>query len=460
MKPRLQLKPKNKVRVRASVRLAYVGATFAVLVATVFLIYYNLGDSEKSIANEQTTLTGFSKRAPLFISNDIIRGKELLQNFPVLITIKNNDLKHISKGGFVVNPKGYDIRITKSDGISSLASQIESYNPNSGEVSLWVMIDSLSQNHGRDLFLYYSNATINSDLPAVIWSNNYAAVWHLNGNALAANTRKIKTTAQGTSDLTGKISLSKSFSAERKDYLSTSYLKELDLQGSFTISAWVYLNELNKKQVILSNQGDLPQGYSMYINENNQLCANFYNASGKLIQFTEDSDSEILDKERWYHVNITFSAEEKKLTSYVDGIEDRFTTVIDIPHPSAAELQIGRNQFDKDSYFNGLLDEIRIAVVPRSQLWLATVFYNESLADKLFSLGAIEDLNLNSEAVDAGKKAIKEADDQNLRINSKNNTLSKTKSSGSAQIPGVLSNNAEVLQARLNNIKRVANENN
>jgi hypothetical protein len=220
------------------------------------------------------------------------------------------------------------------------------------------------------------------------------------------------------------------------------------------------LNELNKKQVILSNQGDLPQGYSMYINENNQLCANFYNASGKLIQFTEDSDSEILDKERWYHVNITFSAEEKKLTSYVDGIEDRFTTVIDIPHPSAAELQIGRNQFDKDSYFNGLLDEIRIAVVPRSQLWLATVFYNESLADKLFSLGAIEDLNLNSEAVDAGKKAIKEADDQNLRINSKNNTLSKTKSSGSAQIPGVLSNNAEVLQARLNNIKRVANENN
>jgi hypothetical protein len=460
MKPKLQLTPKNKVKVRASVRLAYVGATFAVLVATAFLIYYNLGDSEKSIANEQTYLNGFSKRAPLFISNDIIRGQELLKDFPVLINIKNDELKHVSKGGFVVNPKGLDIRITKADGISSLASQIESYNPNSGEVSLWVMIDSLSENYGRDLFLYYSNSTINSDLPAVIWSNGYQAIWHLNGNAFAANTRKIKTTAQGTSDTEGKISMSKKFSADRKDYLSCGYVKELDLQGSFTISTWLYLNELNKKQVILSNQGDLPQGYSMYINENNQLCADFYNASGKLIQFSDESDSEILDKERWYHVNIVFSSEEKKLTSYVDGIADRIATVIDVPHPSAAELQIGRNQFDKDSYFNGLLDEIRIANVPRSQLWLATVFYNESLADKLFSLGASEDLNLSAEAQKASKKAIMSLEDENLKNNSKNNTLNKTKSSGSAQVPGVLSNNAEVLQARLNNIKRVAEENN
>ena len=82
------------------------------------------------------------------------------------------------------------------------------------------------------------------------------------------------------------------------------------------------------------------------------------------------------------------------------------------------------------------------------------------MADKLFSLGASEDLNLSAEAQKASKKAIMSLEDENLKNNSKNNTLNKTKSSGSAQVPGVLSNNAEVLQARLNNIKRVAEENN
>ena len=458
MKQRLQLKPKNKVRVSTKIRLAYVSAAFAVVVASAFLIYYNLGTSDESIAGEQTGLPGFSHRNKILFPKDLIRGKDTLFNFPVLISIKNDDFKHISSGGRVTNKNGFDFRITKNDGISLLPSQIDSYHPESGLLNIWVLADTLSPEKSDDFLVYYGNPTIQSELPPMVWSNHYEAVWHFNGDARAANTRKISTSQSGIIKVKGKFADAFEFDAQRKDYISVNYLKNIDLTGDFTISAWILPKENNRKQIILSNQGDSQSGYTLFIDEKNKLNAGFYNSSGRFISMNKDG-GEQLEKERWYHVCAVFSKSEQTLTTYIDGIADEVITTIDAPASSASALQIGRLQFDNDSYFSGIIDELTISSVARSQNWLATAFYNESLGGQLFTVGQTESMSLSAENISANKKAFKETSDAKMKSTETENMISKQKPVNNAN-PIAASASREVLQAKLQNIKRVSLENN
>ncbi|MEZ5172357.1 MAG: DUF2341 domain-containing protein [Bacteroidia bacterium] len=458
MKPRLQLKPKNKVRVSAKIRLVYVGAAFAVTVATAFLLYYNFGTSEDSIANEQTGLPGFSKRMPLLISKELVRGNDTLYNFPVLISIKHDELRSASNGGQVINSKGYDIRITKKDGINILSTQVESYNPKNGELNIWVLIDTLANGLGNDLKIYYGNPTVQSELPPMVWMNGYEAVWHFNQDTRAANSRKIACGRSNTIFSEGKFSGALDLSSERKDFISVNYLKNLDITGDLSVSAWIKLRENGRKQMIIDNQGDSQKGYALFIDQSNRLNASFYNGSGKLIQL-ENENGEKLETDRWYHVGVVFSKNSQSLITYIDGIADRSFITIDIPSSSSAELQIGRNQFEENTYFNGLIDELRIASVSRNQNWLATAFYNETLADQLVLTGEPEQLDLTVDDVAANKQVFLENAERNMQKTSAENQQKSTKQ-GTSETPVAVSGSREVLQARLNNIRRVAGDNN
>jgi MSHA biogenesis protein MshQ len=459
MKPRLQLKPKNKVTVKASIRLVYIGATFAIVVAVGVLIYSNFGTSKDSVANNTDRLPGFNYRKTISINKEIFRGNEVLYNFPMLICLKDADLKHVSQGGKLINLKAYDLRFTKKDGVSTLSSQIESYNYKTGEIKAWVMMDTLSDKIGHDLYVYYSNASINSELPPMLWMNRFEGVWHMNANVNADNTRKISTTLSGTNSAEGKCGMARQFSSERKDFASFNYVSGLDLKNSFTISAWVKLDEVNKKQIIVSNQGDTPGGYSMFIGENNRLNIDFINSAGKHINLDNSSEGEKLEKGKWYHLNAIYSQEDNQLRTYIDGISDRTASIIDAPAPTASSLQIGRNQFESNTYFSGVIDELRISSVARSQGWMATTFYNESLAEKLFKLGSTEELLLSSAEIKNNKSALQNNDLARTSQTEIENTMQAKKNPTNAQTPSALSSNTEVIQTRLNNIRRVSEQN-
>jgi hypothetical protein len=158
MKPRLQLKPKNKVRVSTSIRLVVAGAVFATLVAIGFLVYYNFGTSSDTWAVGESRFSGYNWRKKITFDRTMIQGDAPLINFPLLITLKDPDLRHISRGGKMIHIKGNDIRFSKSDGQSPLLSQIEQYNPETGELLAWVMLDTLSNQTSNSLYLYFSRA--------------------------------------------------------------------------------------------------------------------------------------------------------------------------------------------------------------------------------------------------------------------------------------------------------------
>jgi len=459
MRKRLQLKPKTKVTISTRLRLVIIVSSFAIVVAVGFILYYQFGDVEDSLANQENVLPDFNYRKQLTYSKDIIKGNEVLLNFPILINVTDADLRAANRGGKIIHPKGFDIRFTKADGKSILPAQIESYNPNTGEINAWVLLDTLSPKLNNKLFIYYSNAVIKNELANVLWSDDVKGVWHCNGDLNAKNNRKLKATTIGTAETKGKIGPGRLFSSVAKNCASFDYSEDLDIKGDFTLSAWIYLNEKGREQVIVSNQGDRPGGYRLFINKNNQLAVDFLNTAGNRISTSGADGAEKLELNRWYFVAGVYNSSLNQLQTYVDGIFDKSISLTHAPANTSSSLQIGRNQFEEDSYFNGILDEIKVTAAIRSQSWLATEFYNQFAPKSLFSLGAAEDLNMSADARLRNKQAMGENDSQELKNQVNANNLQAKKLNGASGNPNAVSSSAEVIQARLNNIKRVAKDN-
>jgi hypothetical protein len=440
------------------VKLAYAGAALSVLLVGGWLVYTNIGINKDTLASNENQLPDFAWRKKISLAKDLVKGSETLLNFPLLVQLSDPDLKSIANGGKVIHPKGYDIRFTKADGRSIYPSQIDAYDPKKGEISAWVLMDTLSASNLQDLYVYYSNATIKAELPTILWSDSYRGIWHMN-DLNAANSRKLRATVQGTGEATGKVGAARLFDAARKDAAFYAYAEELDMRSDFSLSAWVYLNETGREQVVLSNQGDRPGGYRLFISKDNKLSADYLNASGKRISLNEVSGGEKLEKGRWYYLAVSYSLKENMFQTFVDGLSDRSLASIDAPASSSSALQLGRELFNENTYFNGLLDEVRISSQARTAAWMATELYNQTLTKRLFSLGKAEYLQLDNAAVKRNKDGMNDQSAQQLDQQAKANTLHAKKVPDSGEAPSSLTSSAEALQAKMNDIRRVARDN-
>jgi hypothetical protein len=103
-------------------------------------------------------------------------------NFPVLVSVTHATLKTVANGGHVANSHGYDIGFfADSAGTTPLKWELERYNAATGEVVAWVKIPSLSSSVDTVFYVFYGDAAISTDQsdPTAVWSNGFAAVYHL-----------------------------------------------------------------------------------------------------------------------------------------------------------------------------------------------------------------------------------------------------------------------------------------
>ncbi len=458
MKPRLQLKPKNKVTVRTSMRLITVGAAFAVLVATGFFLYYNLGRSTDSIAGRETQLPGFGYRKPIEFNGSINRGNELLLNFPLLLSFKDKDLKHISSGGKVAHKRGFDIRITKKDGISLLPSSIESYNPTTGECNIWVLADSLISGKAPEMMLYYSNAALQSEPANLVWTDKFVSTWHLNKDFTGNGVKKLRATQVGTTDAEGKISGGKRFNNDNGDFAEYPFYEDLNLRNEYTISAWIFLEQVGRPQVIIGNHGDVPGGYSLYVDRQGNLNASFVTSSGKTINLDNIGGAEKLDVDKWQHVAVVYSLSAGKLQTFVNGISDRILLTKDAPAPTSSPMLIGKEKFTENSGFTGIIDEVKISSKMRSATWLSTEYFNQYNPFALYSLRNEEALQVDAVSLERNRQAMQQNANEQASSAQRMNNLKATKKEDEIA-PNTISSSAQQMRDKMNNMRRVSKEN-
>jgi hypothetical protein len=455
----LKLKPKNRLRVKTSVKLVIAGAGLCLLLTAGWLFYYNFGKQTITWGSGESRFSGFNWRKKITLNKTIFSGIETLINFPLLVSLKDPDLRHINRGGKMIHLKGNDIRFSKMDGETPLLSQVESYNPETGELLAWVLIDTLKPFNENLLYIYFSRAEISGLMPDLIWENDYQAIWHFNTGLHADNSRKIRATAIGTSSCNGKIANGRMFNALSEECAYYPWAQDLDLKSDISISAWVYPIQKGREQVIVSNQGDHAGGYRLYLDKQNKVAFDFISADGVRHGPGDASGGTPLSTGEWYYVSAVYSLTEHSIQTYLNGVPDRIYISTQSPAPTPSPLQIGRDLFNVQSYFSGALDELRISNKPKSAQWIAFEYLNQKSSLASFRVGMAEELRMSAVHIKANKMAMQQTAAQTLEQNQRENTLQQKKLPVSANNPAVPSESADVIRARLENIRRVSQEN-
>lgn len=193
---------------------------------------------------------GYIYRKQISVDNTKVSGAADLTDFPVLVSITDNDLKATSSGGKVEDTNGYDI-VFMSEGstTSTLDFEVESYSSSTGELIAWVKVPIVYYGTNTDIYMYYGNelATSSQESATGVWSDNYKGVWHLGDNPAGSgivdstsnNNDGTVSGAMTTDDqVTGKISGSLDFDGT-DDHVNFGSGSSLDLTEAITIEAWV-----------------------------------------------------------------------------------------------------------------------------------------------------------------------------------------------------------------------------
>ncbi len=302
-------------------------------------------------------------------------------DFPVLISITDARLKTVGNGGHVQNSSGFDIRPFSDTGCASpLTYELERYNGSTGEVVMWVKIASLSSSSDTVIYLGYGNSSINTDGSSTsTWSNGFQGVYHVkDGTTLDVNsaTGSNNGTNHSVTATSGQIDGAGAFVSASTQYIGLGTAMANNAQ--ITYSAWV-------------NATSFPGAFNtvMGYNGNGHFALLMVNSSGKLALFVNTGNingtgSHTLSTGTWYYVVMTDSA--TTLTGYVNAASDA-TLAVNVTVEASAAFDLGKDDVN-GRYWNGKIDEARVANVARSANWITTEYNNQNDPSSFETLGA------------------------------------------------------------------------
>jgi hypothetical protein len=136
------------------------------------------------------------------------------------------------------------------------------------------------------------------------------------------------------------------------DYMDAG--KVLDLNPSFTVSAWINANDVNK--TILSKRNSaFTKGYDLSINSVGKAEMSwFVGASKKTIV-----SNAVIPLGKWHHIGVTFDGSNAKM--YIDGVNKVISPITGIPTATTDSFLIAAaDGMNPTSFFNGSIDEVRV----------------------------------------------------------------------------------------------------
>jgi hypothetical protein len=322
-------------------------------------------------------------------------------NFPLLISGTYSYLATVAHGGNVQNANGYDIIFTSDvAGLNRLDHEIESYNPVTGAINFWVRIPALSHTADTGIYIQYGNSSITTsqeNKPGV-WSNGYAAVWHLskNGTITAADSTGINSgMISNVTAASGEIAGAGNFNGSTSSYIRIPASSSFKPAGAITLEGWLYPTSANSwnTAIGLDYRADGTWisplwSYGLGLNGTTQGLAFSIATGGSQNQLLSTGN---IPLNAWSYVAGTFDTSTHAQNLYINGVTD--STLVNngaaIDYKTSQDLVLGQRSPYATGYpWFGLLDEIRISTVARSADWIATEYLNESSPSAFYAVGA------------------------------------------------------------------------
>lgn len=294
-----------------------------------------------------------------------------LTNFPVLVTLDPAAIAGLDYADFA-SPTGSDLRFADATETVGLNYDIESWNTN-GPSLVWVQMPALAGTN-ESIYAYWSGPTNPSTAGRFsgVWSNGYAAVWHLSetGGSVAADATANRIDGAIVSGVswmaTGQIAAAYSLSNAN---ISCGTHTGLNV-GYGTWEAWVRPTTLTGYQTVIAKAYASAWWFGLYQN------------TGRIQVWAgggQKQSAGAIAAGRWSHIAATWDG--ANILYYINGRYDSFSAQTGPARTNSAVCHIG-TEFSSgtggplDYYFGGRLDEIRISSVPRASNWLYATWLN------------------------------------------------------------------------------------
>jgi hypothetical protein len=330
------------------------------------------------------------------ITIDHTKVLEDLTDFPILISVTNNDLKDAAHGGHVQSSSGYDIVFYDSTETALLYHEIEYYYGNDGKLVYWVKIPLLDHDGDTDIYMYYgkANVVVNPSSTST-WNASYLAVYHMRDktgdNTKIYDSKGAKDLSQTNGativeSLSGKVGdgYQEEFQADN-NYASAALNQGVD----YTIEFWCKPNkDYDDDHVNREIYRGVTVPYSpkiIYFNQDDASKKCFGIAphvSGSWFRTTNNASP----KNVWAHVAFTAKNNAPHpVKGFLDG-----NKVIDANNTYSPATDTNHYVGLSTNSYQGFLDELRISTVIRTDNWIITGYYNQNNPSTFESFGTEE----------------------------------------------------------------------
>ncbi|HKO45275.1 MAG TPA: DUF2341 domain-containing protein [Pyrinomonadaceae bacterium] len=331
-------------------------------------------------------------------------------NFPMLISGTYSYLATVSNGGNVQNANGYDVIFTSDSGCATkLDHEVETYNATTGAVNYWVEVPTISHNTDTILYMCYGNSSVTTDQSnkSGVWDPSYKGVWHLpNGSNLSAGDSMVNAnngTISGAVAAQAKVGGGGDFNGS-SDYIDVKAGKVDTSTTTGTVSAWVRISALDTNGVVLGYGGSGPTAPAMWGVYVRLVSGNRYLAvAGRASEgatYNTVRGSTVLAANTWYYV--TYSSNGSAWKIRVNGATAETVTPVlgtntgqwigDItpttPDKSVMGGVYAGGGYSSANFWHGLLDEVRLSNIERSDDWVQTEYNNQNSPSTFYSLSA------------------------------------------------------------------------
>lgn len=341
----------------------------------------------------------FQYRMPLTVSSSQVDAN--LVNFPVFVSLTDSNFQNTNK----VQADGDDIVFVQNGLV--LDHETARFDQSLGKLEAWVRMN-LSSSTDTSLTMYYGNPIIGScESRTAVWANGYEAAWHLDENFTDEGTSGIhEDSTSGEYDGTqggnyfapGIASYAQDLDGT-DDSIAIADVQNLDPLGDVLISGWFYLDTsfdgTSDTQLIIGKH--LDDENTMHL----VLAGSDYNSpgsapSGSMVFKTEYSNDQLYKwtqttswSSGWHHFAVFMDADNPSNNQiYVNGADDTSSSswgsASSMNIAYSAGWGIGGGSIDTynidsgtEAYFNGYLDEFRIATNARSSGWISTAYNNQ-----------------------------------------------------------------------------------
>ena len=342
-----------------------------------------------TFGEQQGILSTFNYRKQISINASMVDSD--LSNFPVLVSITDNDLKNNA------DTTGYDIIFTSSEinwekGIFSdiLPHEIEKWDSSTGELVAWVKLDEVNSTTNTTFYMYY-NSICKSDKQNTsgVWDDNYRAVYHMNDittstirDSTANLNNGTKTGANSPQETDGFIAKAQDFPDDCEINISTGFS---DIRDAVTVEVWIKPDTITADDGIVGqDSGAGSPSWIMHI-EDSEIWWGLW-TGGKTDWPANQTVKCTPVNAQWNYVVGTYNKENTRI--YHNGTEKANASYTEQLN-AAGTVYIGR-YFSSLYRYDGVIDEVRISDVARSAAWINASYQTMSSPSTFLAFGAQE----------------------------------------------------------------------